>query len=206
MALPAHKLLSYRDYLDLEASTGVRHEYLNGVAVAMSGGSLRHSRLKTEFAYRVRASLPDNGPCRPYDSDGKVRAVELDYATYPDLSIVCGPVIPHPDDRHALTNPSLLAEVLSPSTEGYDRGDKFAYFRSISTLDHYVLVSTSVVRIDHFSRQADGSWTLRAFGPGETLVIEDLGVRVALDDIYRDLPEDDQVTRLPASETEVENS
>ncbi len=193
MALPAHKLLSYQDYLDLEASTGVRHEYLDGVAVAMSGGSIRHAMLKTELAFRVRLSLGENGPCRPIDSDGKVRSLELDYATYPDLSIVCGPVIPHPEDRHAISNPRLLAEVLSPSTEGYDRGDKFAYFRSISTLEHYVLVSTSVVRIDHFARQADGTWTLRAFGPGETLVIEDMGVRVALDDIYRDLPDDDQV-------------
>ncbi len=191
MARPAHKLLSYQDYLDLEASTGVRHEFLEGVAVAMSGGTLRHSRLKAKFSYRVQGCLGDSGSCDVYDSDGKVRSRELDFASYPDLSVVCGPLVRHPNDPHAMTNPRLLAEVLSPSTEGYDRGDKFDHYRSIETLEHYVLVSTNVTRVELFSRQHDGTWTLRVFGPGQALVIENMGIHVALDDLYADLPDEE---------------
>lgn len=194
MAPPAHKLLTYQDYLDLEASTGVRHEFLDGVAVAMAGGSIRHAMLQTDLAFHMQMSLRGAGACRAVGSELKVRSLTLDFASYPDLSVVCGPVVPHPNDPHAMTNPRLLAEVLSPSTEGYDRGDKFDHYRSIATLEHYVLVSTNVTRVELFSRQPDATWTLRVFGPGQALVVEDMGIEVAVDDLYRDLPEEETAT------------
>ena len=189
MDQPPLKRLTYLDYLQLEHDTEVRHEFLEGVAIAMAGGSLRHSALKTELAFQVRHSM-GTGPCRPYDADAKVRVLETDFACYPDLSVVCGPLETHPDDRHALTNPRLLVEVLSKSTEAWDRGEKFAQYRHIESLEHYLLVSTNRPHIEHFAKGADGIWSLRDYGVGDTLSIADLGISLDIDALYRDLPDE----------------
>ncbi len=102
--------LSYADYLALEQETGVRHEFLDGDAVAMAGGTPRHSKLKLHLGGLAFAGLGDH-PCQAYDSDLKIRVPATGLATYPDLSVICGPLAHDTEDRNAVTNPTVLFEV-----------------------------------------------------------------------------------------------
>lgn len=189
MGHPARKRLTYREYLDLERETDMRHEFLNGEAWAMAGGTVRHSRLKTRLLLQVGTSIGD-GRCEPFDSDLKVRVLSTGLATYPDLTVVCDGDERHPEDPEAITNPSLLAEVLSPTTEAWDRGGKALHYRQIATLQHYLLVRVDAPHIEYHRRQEDGSWRLTDHRAGDVLSIPELGVRIDLDALYRGLPED----------------
>ncbi len=183
MAAPALRRLSYAEYLALEHSTGIKHEYQDGAAVAMAGGSIAHADLGGNV-YAALAAALRGGPCRPCNSDQKIRVPGIDFVSYPDVAVFCGPRIPDALDRHALTNPTVLVEVLSPSTEGYDRGEKFRYYQNIPSLRQYVLVSTTAIAVDVFTRNPDDSWTLRGFGPGETMSLGSLGIQIPVDTIY----------------------
>ena len=191
MAVPAKRQLSYVEYLALEREHDVRHEYLTGAAWAMAGGSVRHARVKMRLTLQLGGALA-GGPCEPFDSDLKVRVLDTGFATYPDLTVVCGGEARHPEDPHAITNPTLLAEVLSPSTEAWDRGEKFAQYRRITSLRHYLLVRTEDTHIEHYRRDADGSWRLSDHRAGDTLTLDDLGVSLSVTDLYRGLPRDDE--------------
>lgn len=181
--------MSYADYLALEASTGARHEFLDGEAWMMTGGTVRHSAVKTNLTAVVQGALRGH-PCRAYDSDLKVRVLATGLATYPDLAVICGEIARHPEDRHALTNPTLLAEVLSEGTEAWDRGGKFAHYRTIATLRHMLLVNVDTACIELFTRMDDGSWRLTEHRAGGTLALPAIGVEIAVDEVYRDLPEE----------------
>lgn len=187
MALPAQSRLSYDDYLGLERSSNVRHEFLDGVAVAMAGGTIRHSALKTDLASAVTRQL-EGSTCRPYDSDCKVHVLATGLYSYPDLSVVCGPPETAPQDANALTNPVVLAEVLSPGTEAWDRGGKFENYRTIASLRHYLLVRVDVPRIEHFQRTGDGSWALTTLGDREVLHLADIGLHLDVTALYSNLP------------------
>ena len=124
------------------------------------------------------------GPCRGYSSDVRVRIPETGLATYPDLSIVCGPLETAPDDKDAITNPVVLVEVLSDSTEAYDRGAKWAHYRRISSLREYVLVSQAEPRIEVFRRMDTGRWELLEARPGETIELTSLGAHLDVAAVY----------------------
>ena len=190
MAEPARKLaLTYDAYLAIERETDTRHELLNGEAWAMAGGTPRHSALKANVVALFRALLHGR-PCRPYDSDLKIRVPDTGLATYPDLSVICGPLARDPEDRNAVTNPTLLVEVLSPSTEAWDRGGKFAHAQRLASLNHYVLVDADRASVEHYARQEDGSWRYTRHTAGGAVRFADLGVELAVDDVYADLPEE----------------
>lgn len=190
MSLPvAQPHLSYTDYLALERALDARHEYLNGEAWMMTGGTIRHSAVKTNLTGIAFSALRGR-PCRPYDSDLKVRVLDSGLTTYPDLAVVCGPPAVHPEDPHALTNPTLLAEVLSESTEAWDRGGKFAHYRRIPTLRYYLLINVRPSLIELFTRMDDGSWRLTEHGPGSSVSLPEIGVVIPVDEVYRDLPEE----------------
>jgi Uma2 family endonuclease len=121
---------SYTAYLEIERESGRRHEWLDGQVYAMAGGSLSHSALAVAVAAELR-SLSRTCGCQVFSSDAKVRVLATGLATYPDVSVVCGPIERDSDDHNAIMNPSVLVEVLSTSTEGYDRGAKFAHFREL---------------------------------------------------------------------------
>ena len=184
---PPHTL-SYAEYLALERSTDTRHEYLAGEVWAMAGGTLRHSAIKANLLIEVASALRGT-PCRVYDSDAKVRVEGTDLSTYPDLAVVCGPVERSSTDRHALTNPTALFEVLSPSTERWDRGGKFRHVRTLGALRQYVLVNTDLPRVEVFTRGEDGAWSFREYGPGEAFPLHD--GRVAVDALWADLPDEE---------------
>ena len=184
-----HRRLRYAEYLALEQETGLRHAFLDGRVWLRQGGSPRHSKLKTSLAGLVGALLGD-GPCQPYDSDLKVRNPATGLATYPDLTVICGPLQRHPDDRNAVTNPAVWFEVLSPSTEAWDRGAMFAHARELDSLQAYVLVSATAARVEVYTRGEGDAWILRAYGPGTTALVPTLAGGIDVDRLYRNLPEE----------------
>lgn len=178
--------LSWDEYLKLEQETGERHELLNGEAWAMAGGTGPHSDIKVNVAAFFRAALRGR-PCRPRDSDFRVYIPETGLATYPDLSVFCGTVLTQPGQPASGTNPTLLVEVLSESTEAWDRGGKFAHYRQIPSLRYYLLVNQDPRRVELYTRNEDGSWTLTVHEAGAQVPLPALGVVMPVDELYEDL-------------------
>ncbi len=183
MAVAEKQALSWSEYLALERSGETKHELVGGVAYAMAGGEPEHARLSLAMGAELRAMLRGRG-CRVYGSDLKVRVPASGNCYYPDVSVVCGPLHVDPDDATVVTNPSLLVEVLSPSTERFDRGDKFADYRALPTLRHYVLVSAGRRRIEHYRRNGDGTWTLTVAESGDVVGLADFGGALSVDAVY----------------------
>ena len=177
----ARPRVSVADYLAFEREAERRHELIDGEIVDMSGGTFAHSVISLNLGAELRTALRER-PCTVCSPDLRVKAGDL--YTYADATVVCGtPVF---DDRYqdTLLNPIALFEVLSDSTEAYDRGAKFAAYRSIASLQDYVLVSQKAVAAEHFHRQPDGSWLLRTLGPGERLALPALGCEIGVDEMY----------------------
>lgn len=193
MALPAEKSsLSYEDYLALEKETDTRHEFLNGEAWAMAGGTSQHSDLKGNIYTFLRNALRGR-PCRPKDSDYKIYIPQTGLSTYPDVSVFCGPPLALPDRPNAAINPMLIVEVLSEGTEAWDRGAKFAHYRQIPTLRYYLLVNQMARRLELYTRSSGGAWVLTLHEAGETVPIPELGVSLPVDEVYADLQTEEVV-------------
>lgn len=175
----------YANYLAAERSSELRHEYLRGAITAMAGGTPEHAALALAVGAELRALLRGK-PCRVYGPDLRIRIDATDLSTYPDATVVCGP--PHFSvlDPHAIVNPTLIVEVLSDSTEAYDRGQKFAHYRRLDSLKEFLLVSQRETRLELFRRAGDGSWRLMEAGQGESLTIDSLNVTLRTDDVYSD--------------------
>jgi Uma2 family endonuclease len=174
--------LTEEQYLAIERAAEFRSEFLDGEMFAMAGGSMSHLRLQQNLAGELHASLRGS-QCEALGSDCRIRVSSQTYV-YADVSVACGPVMAgeHGDN---LTNPVAIFEVLSPSTEKYDRGLKFQLYRTIDSLKDYVLVNQEQVRIEQFTRRPDGTWTLRDYqGPDEELKIDAIGVAIPLRHIY----------------------
>jgi Uma2 family endonuclease len=174
---------TYAEYLHLEAESLEKHEFFDGTILSMAGGTPTHAALAGRVAYLLGGALRGR-PCLVYASDLRVQVTATTLTTYPDLSVICGPVRTAPSDTNAATNPTVLVEVLSPNTEAYDRGEKFAQYRRIASLVDYVLVGSEEALVEVFHRQADGSWRLVAGGPGEQVAVESLGLSIAVDAVY----------------------
>jgi Uma2 family endonuclease len=189
MASAARKLVSYAEYLEFERNLDVRCEFLNGDVWAMAGGTPRHSKVKANLSGVLYVALRRT-PCAAYDSDLKVLVPDTGLATYPDAAVICGPLMRHHQDNNAVTNPSALFEVICASTEAWDRGGKFAHYRRLESLQHYLLVDSQLQRVEHYERQDDGRWLLSEHGPGSGVHLAALGVALAVDDLYEDLPDE----------------
>lgn len=177
--------MTYAEYCALERDTAVKHEYIAGEVFAMAGGSLEHSRLAGQLA-RMLGNALEGQPCRVLTSDARVRIEAVDVDTYPDLSVVCGPPETSKADDHALLNPTMLVEVLSESTEAYDRGLEASNYRQIPSLRAYLLVAQDRPWLELQVRQADGRWVIIEAGPGQRLAIAPLEIELDVDPIYRD--------------------
>lgn len=180
-AVPLRKA-TYEEYLALERDSETKHEYVNGEIYAMAGGTPEHGRLATKLAQLVRNALAKR-PCELYSSDVRVRVEATGRSTYPDLSIVCSKIVPSAEDPDAITNPIVLIEVLSPSTEMDDRGNKWAHYRRIPSLECYVLVSQGERSIETYRREGK-RWIYEAFGPGEVASVAGAEVTLAVDELY----------------------
>lgn len=172
--------MSYADYCERERSATTKHEYLRGEVFAMTGGTPQHSALAARVTALLTRELAGR-PCRVFNSDLRVRIEATDLATYPDVSVVCDRLESASHDELAIVNPSLLVEVLS-----YDRGQKAAHYRRIPSLRAYLLVSQHEPRLELQVRCDDGSWLLREAEAGQQLVIEPLGITLAVDEVYED--------------------
>jgi len=184
MNLPAHRIrYSWADYLALEASSNVKHEFLDGQIYGMAGGTPEHAALAAAIIGLLFAQL-QNGRCRVHDSHLRVRVLETGLATYPDITIVCGRRERDPEDANAVTNPTLIVEVLSKSTEEYDRGDKFEHYKRIPSLRQYVLVSYRAPEIEVWTRGTDG-WTSSTSGPGDRAELDSVGSHLDVTEAYK---------------------
>ena len=176
--------MSYVEYLARERDGSVKHEYVNGQIYAMAGGSPEHGRLAMAAGRLLGASLAAR-PCAVFSSDVRVRIPATGRSTYPDLSIVCERLERAADDPEAITNPVVLVEVLSATTEAADRGEKFAHYRRLFSLQEYVLIAQDVPRVEVFRRQGD-TWIMSEYGPGQRVRLASLDVDFALDELYHD--------------------
>jgi len=178
------RALSEADYLTMSETWEIRHELVNGEAYAMSGGSPRHAAVAANVM--VALSMATQGkPCRPTSSDQRVYVENTGAYLYPDVTMVCGPFQFAEQDAHSLVNPSVVVEVLSPSTADYDHGAKMDHYRRIPSLRHYVLVDPAERHVVHHARTEEG-WLRRDLEHGD-LSLRDLQLVIPLDAIYADL-------------------
>lgn len=177
---------TYEEYLAYERDSGLKHEYEDGEIVAMPGGSRHHNAL----AFRVAAALDAARArgCNGFQSDQKVRVLATGKATYPDVTLVCGPIEGDPADPSGatITNPTVIIEVLSPSTEEEDRGNKWMHYQRIPALQEYVLVSQAPPRVEVFRRLPDDTWQYRDVTAGS---FEICGTPVDFASLYTALPD-----------------
>ncbi len=176
---------SPEEYLALERDARDRHEFLDGIIYAMAGESLSHSRVSANILGEVRNKLKCR-PCEALSPNMKVRTSNASLFSYPDLTIVCGQPTFHDTKKDVLTNPKVIFEVLSPSTEKYDRTTKFLRYRmGNETLSDYVLVSQDRPFVEHFCKQADGNWLYRSFSQiSDEFCIDSVGMSLSLSEIY----------------------
>lgn len=178
--------VSHAAYLELERAGSTKHEWLNGEVYDMAGGTPDHARLQAAAAGELRAQLRGRRCC-VFSSDLRIRVLATGLATYPDLSVVCGKLEKDPGDDNAVTNPTLLVEVLSDSTEGYDRGEKFAHYRRIPSLKEYVLISQREPHVEVWRKNAAGKWELAEEGrAGESVPLASLECTLLVDEVYAD--------------------
>jgi Uma2 family endonuclease len=178
------KRLTEVEYLDLERSLESKNEFFGGEMFAMSGGTPLHSQIATNLAREIGNKLKDRD-CIPYNSDLRLKVEATGLFTYPDLSVVCGPLQFAPGTDDTVVNPTLIIEVLSDSTEAYDRGKKFENYRQMPSLREYLLVSQKEPRIEQFIRQENEQWLLReAAGLEATLALPSLEIKISLAEVF----------------------
>lgn len=176
--------LTPEEYLEIERQSEVRSEYLDGEMFAMTGGSVRHNLIITNLVRELSLQLKPR-PCQVFSSELRVHIPTTGLYTYPDIVVVCGEM--HLEDQFfdTLLNPTVLMEVLSPSTEAYDRGKKFEHYRSIPSLAEYLLIAQDEPRVEQYVRQEGNRWLLTAMtGLEATLALPSIQCELALAEVY----------------------
>jgi len=179
------------DYLAWEREQTEKHEYHLGEIFAMAGGRPRHNFLSGAILAELRAALRGK-PCQVFSSDQQVSAAHGERYVYPDAVVACGGARFEPG-TDVLENPMIVVEVLSPSTEKFDHGDKWRAYQRLESLKDYLLVAQSTARIEHYQRQSDGSWRYLLVEAGGSITLSN-DARLSVDDIYAgafELPGDD---------------
>jgi Uma2 family endonuclease len=175
------------EYLQWETRQQMRHEYVNGEIVAMTGGSVAHNAVTFNVARAIADHLErSDDPCRVFISDIKVQISESGPFYYPDVLVACDER--DRDASYTIRYPRLIVEVLSPSTEAFDRGNKFADYRRIPTLREYVLFDSQKIAVEHHCRVAEKIWQLREYAPDEPiLTLQSLGCTLSIPGCYRNV-------------------
>jgi Uma2 family endonuclease len=175
---------TYADYVAVELDSPTKHEFLNGEIYAMAGGSEEHSALALEVLGMLRDATRSR-PCRVHTSDLRIYVEAAGLATFPDGSVICGPLEQHPPSPKATAlNPSVLLEVTSDSSEEYDTGEKAEHYRTIPSLREYVVVSHRERRITVHTRADSGEWVTRVAIAGGSVAVPSLSAELAVDEIY----------------------
>ena len=182
------RTFTVQEYLQLERAANYKSEYFNGEIFAMAGASTAHNTISANIIGVLWAQL--RGRCRVLNSDMRIALDASSSYSYADVLVVCGePKLLAESFQDNLINPRVIFEVLSPSTEAYDRGDKFEQYRKIPSFTDYVLVAQDQVRVEHYQRREDGAWVSQVYaGLTASLRIGSIGCSLALADIYDALP------------------
>ncbi len=187
----ALKRISLQEYLNRERKATFKSEYFQGEVFAMAGGSPKHSLIGANFVREAGNALKGK-PCAVFNSDLRVRIQPTGLYTYPDASIVCGELKFDDDQQDTIVNPTVIVEVLSDSTEKYDRGRKAVHYRQIASMQELVLIAQDYSHVERFTRQADGNWL---FQEEKVLTacfhLPSLGISLALAEIYRNVQFDE---------------
>lgn len=187
MAFAGRSWFSFAEYVDLEEISGVRHEFLDGQVWAMSGGSPDHAAVASNVTAVLVNHLRDR-PCRVYSSDLRVRAQATGLGTYADVTVIYGKLELDPEDKkgHTVLNPTVIVEVLSPSTETYDRGEKLGHYKQIPRLEEVLLVAHDRREVEVVRREKDGSWSRHIATTGGSATLTSLLCELSVEEIYRD--------------------
>jgi Uma2 family endonuclease len=199
MSTQPHPYVSPQEYLRREREAPYKSEYFQGVIYpmgnfdgdtpeAMAGATTNHNRIKRNLEFALTAHFRKRGGCEAFSGDQRIFVPENGLYTYPDVLAVCGRIVPAEADRHSITNPNVIVEVLSKRTAAYDRGEKFRLYRGIPTLDEYLLVDSRKVDVVLYRKAENGLWTLvqQASQFSETVTLESLGVALPLEELYLD--------------------
>ncbi|MEL6525425.1 MAG: Uma2 family endonuclease [Chloroflexota bacterium] len=172
------------EYLAYEFESDIKHEYMSGEVWAMTGASLRHNTIAVNLLTTLKNTLRGKN-CNVYPSDMRVQVADTKDYMYPDVSVVCGDVQLAENVFDSLINPTVIIEVLSPSTERYDRGKKFQLYRRTPTLNTYLLIAQDSPRVERYTKADDATWTLTdIIGLDAVVALLTLDCELALNDIY----------------------
>ncbi len=188
MVTAAHHRFSFREYVALVEDKGMKLEFLDGQVWAMSGGTVDHARATTNISTLLGTALRGR-PCAVYSPDLRVRSKATSLATYADVTVICGQVERDPEDPkgHTALNPCVIVEVLSPSTEAYDRGEKLDHYKTMSSLQEVLFVAHDKRAVEVVRREADGSWSHHTIPDGGVVRLASLdGCELPVSEIYRD--------------------
>lgn len=184
MGDPAARLrMTVEEYLAFERASEEKHEFVDGEIFAMSGGTYEHSTIAQSVGAILRMALLGRR-CAVQNSDIKIFIPATERFVYPDAAVVCGRPEFKDEKREVLLNPRVIVEVLSPSTEDYDRGDKFTNYRTIPSLKHYIMAAQDKPLIEVYTWRDDGPWSLQSYGPGTTIELSALECSLNVDQIY----------------------
>lgn len=187
MTAQTQPVLTEADYLAFERTSDQKHEYYDGMIVAQAGGSAAHNRITMNALNSLYTQLQHRS-CTVYSSDMRVNIPQKTSYVYPDVSVVCGEEQFEDTGQETLLNPIVIIEVLSPSTERHDRGKKFELYRTIDSLQEYLLIAQDAKRIDQFVRQADNLWIFASFGEEEGhLVLPSIECTLQIKTIYHNI-------------------
>jgi Uma2 family endonuclease len=185
-AIPVIKYTA-EEYLEMEAKSLEKHEFYQGEIFAMAGASIQHNRVVSNAHIAIGGFLNEKGRCNIFQSDLKIHSRVNSLFTYPDLSIICGKIETLDKHKDIVTNPSVLIEVLSPSTQDYDRGSKFKLYRDIPSLKEYIIISSTEILVEKYDKQADGSWVLHVYGEGHSFPIPSIDLHIDVNILYRNV-------------------
>ena len=178
------RFYSPEEYLLLEREAEFRHEYLDGEIFEMAGGKKRHNRISINMIYLIETQIRDR-ECSVYGSDMRIRIPHTNIYTYPDVVGLCGPEEFEDDTEDNLVNPALIVEVLSKSTEAYERGAKFESYQTIESLREYVLITQEPFRVEQFVRKDTNTWTYFEFRSAvDVLKLYSIDCELSLREIY----------------------
>lgn len=177
-------LYSAEEYLSLEVASEVRSEFRNGEVVEMAGGTPEHNEISRMFVFLLTAALRKQ-PYSIFITDQRLWLPEVNRYTYPDVMVTPRPPELQPNRKDTVVNPILIAETLSSSTEAYDRGDKFTYYRTIESFQEYVLIEQHRPQVEHYIKQGDNEWLFKDYsGLESSFKLASVGVEIALADLY----------------------
>nr|WP_315199468.1 Uma2 family endonuclease [uncultured Flavobacterium sp.] len=187
MGLPEVQYISEKEYLDAERLALEKHEYYKGEVFAMGGASIAHNKIAINCTVDISNKLKGK-KCQPFGSDLRIHIPKNTLFTYPDISIICGDIETTDDKFDTITNPSVIIEILSPSTRNYDKGEKFTLYREIDSLQEYILIDSERILVEKFIRNSDNSWQLTEYKSIEqSFSIATVAIEMQLLDIYEGL-------------------